>query len=82
MVEPIEDQLPVSSLLAALAYGEHQVREKADERDVAEAAQAWELTPTEAFLEGKAAGLALAQEKIREKAGWRWRRLLIGSDGG
>ena len=30
----------------------------------------WELTPTEAFLAGKAAGLAQAQAEIRDKAGW------------
>ena len=69
-MEPFDEDVPVSSVLAALACSEHQVQENPDEHDVAEAAQAWELTPTEAFLEGKAAGLAQAQEKIREKAGW------------
>lgn len=69
-MKPVEDQVPVSSLLASLAHSEHQVTQQPGENDVAEAAQAWELTPTEAFLEGKAAGLAQAQEDIRETAGW------------
>lgn len=65
-----EDQVPVSSVLASLAYHEHQVTHQPEETDVAEAAKSWELTPTEAFLEGKAAGLAQAQEDVREEAGW------------
>lgn len=62
--------ISVPSLLASLAHSEHQVAEQPGEEDVAEAAQTWELTPTEAFLKGKAAGLAQAQGDIREKAGW------------
>lgn len=69
-MESAEDQVPVSSLLASLAHDEHQVQERPRDEDVDEAAQAWELTPTEAFLEGKAAGLAQAQQEVREKAGW------------
>ncbi len=63
-------QVPVSALLASLVRSEHQVQEQPGAQEVAEAAQAWELTPTEAFLEGKAAGLAQAQQEIRKKAGW------------
>lgn len=69
-MEPDGDSVPLPSLLASLAHREHQVAQQPDENDVAEAAQTWELTPTEAFLAGKAAGLAQAQEEIREKAGW------------
>lgn len=69
-MESVGQQVPVSALLASLVHSEHQVQEHPGEEDVAEAAQAWELTPTEAFLEGKIAGLAQAQEEIRKKAGW------------
>ncbi|HEX4226774.1 MAG TPA: hypothetical protein VHZ97_30705 [Pseudonocardiaceae bacterium] len=70
MTESVDGQVPVSSLLASLAHTEHQVQEEPRDEDVDEAARAWELTPTEAFLEGKAAGLAQAQQEVREKAGW------------
>jgi hypothetical protein len=65
-----DDQVPVSAVLASLAQSEHHVQERPDDDDVSEAAQAWELTPSEAFLAGKAAGLAQAQEEIRGRAGW------------
>jgi hypothetical protein len=67
---PEENEIPLAALLAALAASENRVREQPDDDDVAEAAQVWELTPTEAFLAGKAAGLAQAQAEIRDKAGW------------
>ena len=65
-----DDEVPVAAVLASLAQSEHHVHENPDDGDVSEAAQAWELTPSEAFLEGKAAGLAQAQQEIRERAGW------------
>lgn len=67
---PEQNEVSVPSLLATLAHDKHQIQERPSDEDVAEAAQAWQLTPTEAFLEGKAAGLSQAQGEVREKAGW------------
>lgn len=69
-MENVDEIVSVPQVLTSLARSEHEVQDHPAEQDVADAARAWELTPTEAYLEGKVAGLAQAQEEVREQAGW------------
>lgn len=48
-----ENEIPVSAALASLAHAQNRPRQQPSQDDVAQAAQAWELTPTEAFLGGQ-----------------------------